>query len=130
MFVVPFGWIPASRPARSWTWPSGSVFTTQWALSSKATTPSSSRAVSAAAGPVRLGAADHHQAAAEVADVDLQRAELAIGEAEPGHVDEDDAVVRHETGEVGRQGLRDRRIDVLALGLEGLRELGADVGLA
>ena len=49
MFVWPSGWIPPIAPCRSPTPPSGWVWTTQWALSSKATTPSSSRAVSAAA---------------------------------------------------------------------------------
>ena len=49
MFVWPSGWIPAILPWRLLIPPSGCVFTTQWADWSKATTPSSSRAVIAAA---------------------------------------------------------------------------------
>ena len=49
MFVWPSGWMPAIAPRRSLIPPSGCVRTTQWALSSKATTPSWSRAVIAAA---------------------------------------------------------------------------------
>ena len=47
MFVWPSGVIPAMAPCRSATPPSGAVLTTQCAASSKATTPSSSRSVSA-----------------------------------------------------------------------------------
>ena len=49
MFVWPSGWIPPIEPRRSPIPPSGWVWTTQWALSSNATTPSWSRAVIAAA---------------------------------------------------------------------------------
>ena len=49
MFVWPSGSIPAIWPCRSAMPPSGWVCTTQWAASLKPTTPSSSRAVSAAA---------------------------------------------------------------------------------
>ena len=49
MFVWPIGWIPAIAPPRSAIPPRGCVRTTQWALSSKATIPSWSRADIAAA---------------------------------------------------------------------------------
>ena len=49
MFVWPSGAIPAIAPCRSARPPSGAVLTTQCACSSKATTPSSSRSVSAEA---------------------------------------------------------------------------------
>ena len=49
MLVWPSALIAASCPCRSPTVPSGCVWTTQWADSLKATTPSSSRSVIAAA---------------------------------------------------------------------------------
>ena len=79
-----------------------------------------------AAGPVAVGSADHHEPLAEIADVDLERGELAVREADPRHVDEDDAVVGSEAGEVGREGLGDDRVDLLALALEGRDEFCGD----
>ena len=171
---------PGDRPARSAIPPSGWVWTTQWALSSKATIPSWSRAdiaaaarriaslpmstlrtpaippppaprsnvlqwqasiepglvdddderdvglllavldahvdrerlldrgVGVAARAVALRAADHHEAPAEVADVLLERGQLAGREAEPRDVDEDDAVVREEALDPARELLGDR----------------------
>ena len=187
---------PAIWPCRSPTSPSGCVWTTQWADSLKATTPSSSRSVMrrrgpqdrlladvdlpdaadaarrraavervavagvhraglvdddderdvrlllavadahvdrqrllerrllVAAGAVAVRPADHHEALAEVADVDLERGQLAVGEADARHVDEDDAVVGGEAGEVGRERLGDDRVDLLALRLERRDQLG------
>ena len=79
-----------------------------------------------AAGAVALRPADHHQALAEVADVDLERGQLPVGQAQPRDVDEDDAVVAGEAGEVGRQRLGDDRVDLLALVLERRDQLGRD----
>ena len=41
------------------------------------------RGLLVAAGAVAVGSADHHQALAEVADVDLERGQLAVREADP-----------------------------------------------
>ena len=198
MFVWPFGVIPPIAPCRSAMPPSGAVWTTQWAASSNATTPSSSCAVSAdaarriaslpmstfltpaipraaahavaeavavagvhrarlvdddderdvglllavadahvdrqrllerrvgvAAGAVAPRAADHHEAPAEVAHVDLERRQRLVRQAEPRHVDEDDRVVVREAGEVRRERLGDDRVDLLALGLERRRRAAA-----
>ncbi len=79
-----------------------------------------------AAGPVRVRAADHDQALAQIADVDLQRGHLAVGQAQPRDVDEDDAVVRGQAANsVGSASGHDR-VDLLALGLERLDQLGGD----
>ena len=79
-----------------------------------------------AAGAVRIGAADHHQTLAEVPHVDLQCGELAVRQPGPRHVDEDDAVVRRQRTEVGREGLRDHDVDLLALRDQRLHELVGD----
>ena len=79
-----------------------------------------------AAGAVALRAADHHQALAEIADVDLERRQLPVAQAQPRDVDEDDAVVAGEAREVGRQRLGHDRVDLLALVLERRDELGGD----
>ncbi len=72
---------------------------------------------------VALGTADHHQPPAQVAHVDLERPQLAVGEPQPRDIDEDDAVVRGQAGEVGRQRLRNDRIHELPLALERRDEL-------
>ena len=193
MFVWPSGWMPAIWACRSPIWPSGAVWTTQWADSLKPTTPISSRADIAAAarriaslpmstlrtpamalpppwskvlqwqaaiepdwsmtttramsaaspvahahvdrqallqgrllesaGAVRVGTADHDQPPAEVADVGLQGGHLDVGQAGPGHVDEDHAVVRGERREVGRDRLRHHHLGLLALLGQGGQEL-------
>ena len=74
-----------------------------------------------AAGAVRIGPADHDQALAQVADVDLQGRQLAIGHARPGDVDEDDAVVGREGPEVGRHRLRHDRCRRAGAGSRGPR---------
>ena len=201
MLVLPIGWIPPIAPWRSPTPPSGWVLTTQWACSSKATTPISSRAVIAAAarriaslpmstlrtpdipapgppapppsnelqwqasiepglvdhdderdvglllavpdahvdrqrlldrrlrvaaGAVRVRAADHHEALAEVADEDLEGEHLAVRERRPRDVDQDDGVVRGEHQRIAREARCRDRVDVLPLGLERADELGRD----
>ena len=77
------------------------------------------RRLRVAAGAVALRPADHDQALAEVADVDLERGELAVGQAQARDVDEDDAVVGGQAGEVGRERLGEDRVDLLALVPEG-----------
>ena len=76
---------------------------------------SSSGGLLVAARAVALRPADHDQALAEIADVDLERGELAVVEPDPRDVDEDDAVVRREAREVGRERLGDEGVDLLAL---------------
>src|SRR4029079_7534152 len=49
-----------------------------------------------ATGTVRIGSADHHEALADVADVDLERTELPVGKPGPRYVDQHDAVVVRE----------------------------------
>ena len=66
----------------------------------------------------RMGPADHHEALAEVADVDLEGQHLAVREVGPGDVDEDDRVVFRERERVRREALRGQLVDLLALRLE------------
>ncbi len=70
--------------------------------------------------------ADHHQALAEIADVDLEGGHLAIGQRRTGHVDEDDRVVRGQRQRIRREPGRRDRVDVLALRLERADQLGGD----
>ena len=79
-----------------------------------------------ATGAVALRSADHHQALAEVADVDLERRQLPIGQSQAGDVDEDHAVVAGKAGEIGRERLGDDRVDLLALVSQGRDQLDRD----
>ena len=83
-----------------------------------------------AAGAEGLRAADHHEALAEIADVDLEGGHLVVAEPGPRDVDEDDAVVGREPGEIGRERLRNGRIDLLVLRLQGGDELRRDLVVA
>ncbi len=204
MFVWPSGWMPPIAPRRSAIPPSGWVLTTQWALSSKATTPElvagghrrrrpqdrlladvdladagDARAaarvavvervavagvhrarlvdhddegdvgllllvlhahvdrqrlldgrVGVAAGAVALRPADHHQPAAEVADVLLDARQLGVAQAQPRHVDEDDRVPGEEAVDARGKLLGDERIHRLVLDPEGRHELGPDLLVA
>ena len=73
--------------------------------------------------------ADHHKAAPEVANVDLERRELAIAHPDTRDIHEHDAVVARERREVRRECFWNDRIDVLLLGLERGHELGGDIGV-
>ena len=68
------------------------------------------RRVLVAARAVAPRPADHDEALAEVADVDLEGGHLALGQRRPRHVDEHDRVVRRraESGSPGRPGRRHR----------------------
>ena len=80
-----------------------------------------------AAGAVAVLAADHHQPLAEVADVDLEGGQLLVVQPDARDVDEHDAVVGGEPGEVARQRLGDHRVDLLALRLERGDQLAGDL---
>ena len=79
---------------------------------------SSERRLLVAARAIALRSADHHETLAEVADVDLERGQLLVVEAQSRDIDEDDAVVTGQAREVGRERLGDDRVDLLALVLE------------
>ena len=84
------------------------------------------RGLLVAAGAVRIGAADHDQTPADVPHVDLQCGELAVGQPRTGHIDQHHAVVRRQRAEVGREGLGDHDVDLLALRDQCLHELVGD----
>src|SRR5205814_2007131 len=114
MFVWPSGWIPAISPRRSAIPPSGCVRTTQWALSSKATTPIWSRAVMAAA-------------ARRIASLPMSTfLTPCIGEPEPRSHE----LQLQEALDPGGQLFRDQRVDLLALRLECPDELLRDLLVA